>query len=139
MKIFIYDESRALIRTVGTPDVMQGENNATLIFMSVAGIDESNFHDYMAQFAATVGTTHAADVITDFGPYVLDGATYYGWKYFVSSKFTQVAGVLNANLVLSSGGSTLISQTVSLNVNPSASGVTWFKGITQAQWEQLLA
>ena len=139
MKIFIYDENRALIRTVGTPDVMQGENNATLIFMSVAGIDENNFHDYLAQFAATIGTSRPADVITDFGTYVLDGVTYHGWKYLVSSKFTQVAGVLNANLVLSSGGSTLISQTVSLNVNPSASGVTWFKGITQAQWEQLLA
>ena len=139
MKIFIYDESRALIRTVGTPDVMQGENNATLIFMSVAGIDESNFHDYLAQFAATIGTSRPADVITDFGTYVLDGVTYHGWKYLVSSKFTQVAGVLNANLVLSSGGSTLISQTVSLNVNPSASGVTWFKNITQAQWGQLLA
>lgn len=139
MKIFIYDESRVLIRAVGTPDVMQGENNATLIFMSVAGIDETNFQNYLAQFAATIGTSHPADIITDFGTYVLDGIEYKGWKYFVSSKFTQAAGVLNANLVLSSNGSTLISQTVALNVNPSASGVTWFKNITQAQWEQLLA
>lgn len=139
MKIFIYDENRVLMRTVGTPDIMQGENNATLIFMSVAGIDETNFQNYLAQFAATIGTSHPADIITDFGTYVLDGVTYYGWKYFVSSKFTQVAGALNANLILSSGGSTLISQTVTLNVNPSASGVTWFKNITQAQWEQLLA
>lgn len=139
MKIFIYDENRVLMRTVGTPDIMQGENNATLIFMSVAGIDESNFQNYLAQFAATIGTSHPADIITDFGTYVLDGVEYKGWKYFVSSKFTQVAGALNANLILSSGGSTLISQTVTLNVNPSASGVTWFKNITQAQWEQLLA
>lgn len=138
MKIFIYDESRVLMRTVGTPDVMQGENNATLIFMSVAGIDETNFQNYLAQFAATIGTSHPADIITDFGTYVLDGIEYKGWKYLVSSKFTQVAGVLNANLVLSSNGSTLISQTVSLNVNPSASGVTWFKNITQAQWNALV-
>lgn len=139
MKIFIYDENRVLMRTVGTPDIMQGENNATLIFMSVAGIDETNFQDYLAQFAATIGTSHPADIITDFGTYVIDGVEYKGWKYFVSSKFTQVTGALNANLILSSGGSTLISQTVTLNVNPSASGVTWFKNITQAQWEQLLA
>ena len=138
MKIFIYDENRVLMRTVGTPDIMQGENNATLIFMSVAGIDETNFQNYLAQFAATIGTSHPADIITDFGTYVLDGVEYKGWKYFVSSKFTQVAGALNANLILSSGGSTLISQTVTLNVNPSASGVTWFQNITQAQWNALV-
>lgn len=139
MKIFIYDENRVLMRTVGTPDIMQGENNATLIFMSVAGIDETNFQNYLAQFAATIGTSHPADIITDFGTYVLDGVEYKGWKYFVSSKFTQVAGALNANLILSSGGSTLISQTVTLNVNPSASGQTWNQNIDLAKWYQLLA
>lgn len=139
MKIFIYDENRVLMRTVGTPDIMQGENNATLIFMSVAGIDESNFQNYLAQFAATIGTSHPADIITDFGTYVLDGVEYKGWRYFVSSKFTQVAGALNANLILSSGGSTLISQTVTLNVNPSASGQTWNQNIDLAKWYQLLA
>lgn len=140
MKFYLFGENRTLERMVGTPDVRQYEDNSTLIFMSVKGVTAGNYTDYSARFSASPNGVNQplTDYITDFGTMELDGTIYWGYKYFISSKFTQISGPLIANLVLESGNETLITQGVVLQVNPSSLSSNWNQNINQSQWYALI-
>lgn len=141
MKIYLFDENFVLKDQIGTPDLHQYEDNATMVFFSVEGINETNYTDYVATFSATLAgaTAPTTDIVTEFVTLELSGIEHKGFRYMVSRKFTQIAGSLTANFVLSKNGVIKVSQSVFLNVMASSGSVNWNGSITQAQWYQLLA
>ena len=140
MKIYIYDSNLTLERMAGTPDIQQYESNATLLFFSCANINLNNYTEYTAMFSATPNgaTIPLNDIITEFGSMEFNGKIYWGYKYFVSAKFTQIEGPMTCNLKLESHSQTYIAATFTLNVAYSSSSAQVYSDITQAQWKALI-
>src|SRR5574344_1310579 len=132
----IYNNDGSLKLAVFTDYIMQGSNNANIIFVSISGRSTDSYPcDASFVLPDGIPTYTLAGVYTNF---ILDGTTYSGYQIALGSDETAQAGALQMSIRLYSAPSVIL-YTYSRNLTVNASAIDANAPISIAEYQSYLA
>lgn len=140
MQFFHFGTGNQLIQQINSGHCMQYSDSVEQVFVAHDSITKDNYSDYSAILSCTPNgaATALANFALTWGSVEIAGTPYWGFYCYLSSLYTQIAGPMACNLVVSSLTQVIVSQTFSIMINAASSSTNWSESITQAQWKELM-
>lgn len=141
MHFFLLNSKYQVINQKAMGYLMQYSDGVEFVFLALDGVDKKPEGISTAQLTGTpMGATEVLNLFMNWDSFSLDGITYHGFSCVLPATFTQVAGPLPLNLVLTStSGEVIYSTTFNILVNASSTPTSWIESMNYAQWKELIS
>lgn len=142
MHLFLLDADYKATKQYDYGYLMQYSDNTDIVFFAIDGATETK---PSSQVAALSGNLSASSeklmVMMNWDSFVFQRKTLWGWSAAIPSTFTQIAGSLALNGIITDNvtGVIAFTTTISLTVNPASSDVPWNEAMNYAQWKELVS
>lgn len=147
MHLFFVDKDLVVTKRLDRGYLMQYSDGVDMVFFAMDGADAYQPKNQTAHlYGQTLDTKKSQILMMDWTSFEYGGKKLWGWCTTIPSTFTQVAGTLYLNCVVTeitnldtNEGVEHIISTCELTVNESGGESAWTDAINYAQWKELIS
>lgn len=147
MHLFFVGKDLVVTKRLDRGYLMQYSDGVDMVFFAMDGADAYQPKNQTAHlYGQTLDTKKSQILMMDWTSFEYGGKKLWGWCTTIPSTFTQVAGTLYLNCVVTeitnldtNEGVEHIISTCELTVNESGGESAWTDAINYAQWKELIS
>ncbi len=147
MHLFFVDKDLVVTKRLDRGYLMQYSDGVDMVFFAMDGADAYQPKNQTAHlYGQTLDTKKSQILMMDWTSFEYGGKKLWGWCTTIPSTFTQVAGTLYLNCVVTeitnldtNEGVEHVISTCELTVNESGGESAWTDAINYAQWKELIS
>ena len=145
MHLYFVDKNLTVTKQVDRGYLMQYSDGVDMVFFAMEGANALQPENQTAHlYGQTLDTKLPLVLMMNWDSIEYNKEKYFGWSVTIPSTFTQVAGTIDLNCVITeitegTEGVEHIISTCKLVVNESAGDSPWTDAINYAQWKELIS